>query len=276
MEKVSRSGTASGGSSPSSIYEDQVVDSNWQNRLTPPGKDHLRRFDISNALPAPFGVSGDQHKDLETRRQELIVELCQTEDEFVSRLHVFVRLFILPLRVQDSKAWISGVPSEVARLFDWLDDIMVLHRQILSSLNSIRAIQYPIVERVAESLRAFVPRLEVYQPYLVKLGDAMSLINRLMQDDGSDFGEFVDIQEGAPECDGWNFEKFLVEPVNRLAKFPEFCAVGVLSSCLCLSSIFYLEVARIDTEKPFRLPFHVLSAALYRYGHTSDDRGQSS
>jgi hypothetical protein len=174
-------------------------------------------------------VTRDEGDDLEAKRQELIRELCQTEETFFKRLHVFVRLFILPLRVQNSNSWISGVPSDVARLFDWLEDIMNLHSQLLSTLQATRTAQYPVVEHIAESIRAFVPRFEVYQPYLVRLPDVLSLIERLVQDETSDFGEFVDIQQGVPECDDWTFQMFLNEPVSRLAKYPEFFSVSFLS-----------------------------------------------
>jgi hypothetical protein len=174
-------------------------------------------------------VVRDEGEDLEAKRQELIRELCQTEETFFKRLHLFVRLFVLPLRIQNSKAWISGVPSDVARLFDWLEDIMNLHSQLLSTLQATRTAQYPVVEHVAESVRAFIPRFEVYQPYLVRLPDVLSLIERLVQDETSDFGEFVDIQQRVPECDDWTFQMFLNEPVSRLAMYPDFFSVSFLS-----------------------------------------------
>ncbi|KII84804.1 hypothetical protein PLICRDRAFT_62625, partial [Plicaturopsis crispa FD-325 SS-3] len=108
-----------------------------------------------------------------------------------------VRLFITPLRVQQSNAWIAGVPTEVARLFDWLEDILNLHSQMLSMLQTARTEQHPIVELLAESIRVFIPRLEVYQPYLVRLEEVADMIRQLMTGETavSDFGEFVKIQQ---------------------------------------------------------------------------------
>ncbi|KAF8063386.1 hypothetical protein FPV67DRAFT_1782886 [Lyophyllum atratum] len=220
-EKPSRLGGNSRGPSPS--YAVPSADDHSQNQGSSPRRDDRRaRFHLPSPPPPPVNAAENQVDDTEMRRQDLILEIYQTEEAFVKRLQVFVELLVLPLRVQDSKSWISGVPTEIARLFDWLEDIVVLHSQILSSLQSTRAAQYPVVERIAESIRPFVPRLEVYQPYLVKLGDAVTLIDQLMQDEHSDFGEFLHIQEAAPECDGWNFQSFLVEPVNLLYKLLEF------------------------------------------------------
>ena len=67
-------------------------------------------------------------------RQEIIWELCETELAFVDRLHSVIRLFIRPLRAQNSKTWIAGVPPDVARLFDWLEDIVNVHSQISAVL----------------------------------------------------------------------------------------------------------------------------------------------
>lgn len=212
-------------SSVSSVYEDQDSEDRWP--------DHEQdRTVVSHSEivdPATFLTNGPPEHDIddmEIQRQDLIREICQTEEAFVNRLHTFVKLFVLPLRVQDSKTWILGVPSEVARLFDWLDDIMNLHSELLSSLQLIRTAQYPIIEHIAGSMRAFISRLEIYQPYLVRLTDVTSLIQQLVQDEKSDFGEFVDIQEGTAECEGWKFDRFLAEPVNRLAQYPDFFSVS--------------------------------------------------
>ncbi|KAF5375847.1 hypothetical protein D9615_008234 [Tricholomella constricta] len=222
-EKASRSGAGSSAQSPANAV--QKKDERHQSRLPSPSprrEERRTRFQLPSPPPAHVDDSNDRLNDMETRRQKVIIEIYEAEAAFVKRMQVFVQLFVLPLRVQNSKDWISGVPSEVARLFDWLEDIVVLHTQILSALESIRATQRPIVERIAESIRVYIPRLEVYQPYLVKLVDVMALIDQLMKDDQSDFGEYVRLQEAAPESEGWNFQDFLVEPVNVLAKFPEF------------------------------------------------------
>jgi len=96
-----------------------------------------------------------------------------------------------------------------------LEDIVNLHAQMLTALHTARKGHYSIVERVAESLKIFVPRLEVYQPYLVRLEDVAALIERLMDNEQSDFGEFVTLQENSAECDGWSLERFLSRLYSR-------------------------------------------------------------
>jgi hypothetical protein len=162
----------------------------------------------------------DRYGEVEIKRQQIIWDLCETERAFVRRLQTFVHLFICPLRMKDSVTWLTGVPPEVARLFDWLEDIINLHAQISSALRAIVSEQYPIVMRVAGRLRSFMSRLEVHQPYVVRLESTTILIKRLSGESNSDFGEFIRIQQEQDECHGWSVETFLVEPVNRLVDYP--------------------------------------------------------
>jgi hypothetical protein len=209
-----------------SVYDDKAteasqLDKDW--RITSLTANATWRSSIP---PSIYRSLLDQHGEVEMQRQEVIWELCETENLFVNHLHTVVRLFVQPLRARNSKTWITGVPADVARLFDWLEDIVNLHSQISTTLHASRTGHYSTVDRIAETLKVFVPRLEVYQPYLVRLEDIAALIERLMEDEHSEFGEFVALQEGSTECDGWNLEKFLIEPVNRLAQYPEFFRVS--------------------------------------------------
>ncbi|KAJ4493708.1 hypothetical protein C8J55DRAFT_378792, partial [Lentinula edodes] len=116
-----------------------------------------------------------------------------------------VSLFIIPLRVHATKSWIAGVPLEIAKVLDWLEDIVNLHTEIRDMLQSFQTPECPLAgvseaedrggARVAYALRSFVPRLEIYQPYLVKLSNVSEMLRRLVKDRESDFGEFVRIQE---------------------------------------------------------------------------------
>ena len=179
-----------------------------------------------STLPAgAFDSLSERHGTLEMRRQEIIWELCETELAFVKSLRLILRLFVQPLRHED-KSWIAGIPRDVTRLFDWFDDIMHLHSQISSALNAIRSAQYPVVIQVAETLRPFVPRLELHQPYLVRLESVTSAVEAMSKDMLSDFGEFIRIQTASPECESMNLSSFLLKPVQRLMKYPLFFKVS--------------------------------------------------
>ncbi|KAF8896880.1 Dbl homology domain-containing protein, partial [Gymnopilus junonius] len=140
-----------------------------------------------------------------------------------------IRVFISPLRVHNSQTWIAGVPANVARLLDWFDDIVKLHEQIYQSLCSARDTMSPATDRVSESLRCFVSKAEVYQPYLVRLADVSEEIVHHLNNPNSDFGQFVSLQQNSPDCEGWSFEKLLMLPVRRLAEYQDLFAVRPIS-----------------------------------------------
>ncbi|KAA1470873.1 Dbl homology domain-containing protein [Dentipellis sp. KUC8613] len=207
-----------------SIYEDGIPARPWQQRerdLPALQPDPDGRTWRSTLPPQAYASLLERYGEAEMQRQQTIWELYERERTFVRRLRAIVQLFIVPLRMQGTKTWVTGVPKEVGRLFDWLEDIINLHAQISSSLHSALTEQYPVVIRVAEVIRRFVPRLEVHQPYIVRVEEVAFMIKKAAAEPNSDFGEFVRIQQDQEECEGWTLEAFLAEPVNRLVEYPQ-------------------------------------------------------
>ncbi|KAF9449228.1 hypothetical protein P691DRAFT_642687, partial [Macrolepiota fuliginosa MF-IS2] len=97
-----------------------------------------------------------------------------------------MQYYILPLRIHGSRAWISGVPPEISRFLDWLEDILHLHEQILDIFRGPKP-------NIILQMSLFLPRFEIYQPYIVRLGEVSQHLRRLM-DEGSDIGSFIDLQ----------------------------------------------------------------------------------
>lgn len=87
--------------------------------------------------------------------------------------------------------------------------------------------QLPIVTQIGESLRPFVARLELYQPYVARVDGISDAIRRMMHDSESDFGEFVRIQTASSECPVTLLELLQV-PVERLLKYPVYFKVNVV------------------------------------------------
>lgn len=160
--------------------------------------------------------------EVEVRRQEIIWKLAESEATFVINLQNMVQLFILPLRVRSTKVWVSGVPDDVSRLFDWLEDIVHLHTKLSASLTGLRDVHDSDLQFVGDIFRPFMAKLEIYQPYLVKLEFVATRIEHLVAQEKSDIGDFIKLQERSSACKGWSLEKYLVEPVQRLSQYPDF------------------------------------------------------
>lgn len=166
------------------------------------------------------------HPKSELRRQEVIYELYRTEESFVNGLKGVVRVFSQPLRTPQGR-WIAGVPTPIARLLDWLDDIVYLHSQITSVLADLRHAQGHLVLKLADALLDFLPRLEVHQPYLIRFETVTKSIDDMLLRPDSDFGEFVRMQQALPECGHMPLSSFLLKPVQRLMKYPLFFKVSM-------------------------------------------------
>lgn len=180
------------------------------------------RSTIPDALYATLART---YSKTELRRQEVIYELYRTEESFVNGLRGVVRVFSQPLRTPQGR-WIAGVPTPIARLLDWLDDIVYLHSQITSILADCRHAQGHVVQKLADVLLDFLPRLEVHQPYLIRFESVTKSIDDMLVRPDSDFGEFVRMQQALPECGSMPLSSFLLKPVQRLMKYPLFFKVS--------------------------------------------------
>ena len=169
------------------------------------------------------------HSADELLRQEVIFELCQTEESFVNGLKGVVKLFSQPLRTPHGK-WIAGVPFNVSRLFDSLNDIVYLHSHLVDALRQNKLAQGALVLRFADTFQPYVSRLEVHQSYLIRFEGVTREIEDLARKPDSEFGEFVRMQQGLPECGAMTLSSFLLKPVQRLMKYPLFFKVN----CNCL------------------------------------------
>ncbi|TFK98321.1 Dbl homology domain-containing protein [Pterulicium gracile] len=170
---------------------------------------------------------------MDTQRRQVLQELCTTEEHFIARLEGTIRLYVLPLRVESTRTWITGVPPDFAKLLDWFEDIMHLHRFMVTSLRS-RLVDHESRhgasfrggdETVAELLGKFIHRLEVYQPYLVQLSGVVDLVGKMVDDGSNDLGQFIQMQQKAGGG-GDELQQMLVEPVDMLSKYPDIFRVS--------------------------------------------------
>ena len=155
--------------------------------------------------------------DCEMDRQELIYAFTRAHAAFVRHLRTIVKIFVVPLRRKHSKVWLPGVPSDVARVFDWLEDILVLHASLADALEVLTEPwnREDVVLEFAKEIRSFVPRLEVYQPYIVRVESVRETILKAREKQ-EEFGEFVALREKMGECGGMSLADLLLLPVKQL------------------------------------------------------------
>ncbi|KAL7278174.1 hypothetical protein ACG7TL_008147 [Trametes sanguinea] len=158
---------------------------------------------------------------VEMERQELIFSLYASEQSFAKSARCVVRNVLLPLRARDSRAWLPGLPPDITRFFDWLEDVVNLHSSIAHALSSVTAIWQTgsIVQRLAATLKGFVPRFEVYMPYLVKYESMREALKWHAEQDDGEFGEYLRLQERDRQEGTWSLDKLFEEPALRLRSY---------------------------------------------------------
>ena len=115
-------------------------------------------------------------------------------------------------------------------MFDWLEDIVNLHVSLGESLVACgdRWKAGDIVNQVAETIRAFVPRLEVYQPYLVRVDHVADLLTHAISNPDDQLGEFFRMRQRESVRDDSSIADLLLEPVKRLERYPELFEVNII------------------------------------------------
>ncbi|KAL6297999.1 hypothetical protein BKA93DRAFT_754489 [Sparassis latifolia] len=173
--------------------------------------------------PSTYDSLAAYYGPTEMRRQQLVYELFTTEQDFVKHMRTVIPSFILPLRRRDSRAWLDGVPEKVAKLFDWLEDIVNFHSGISRALRNATNLwaSGAIVERVAEPLRKHMSGLEVYQPYLMRVDEVREMVADCVRDSGNVFGEYVQMWEREGAHEGTTLQHLLERPINRVLVYPE-------------------------------------------------------
>jgi hypothetical protein len=163
---------------------------------------------------------------LEVKRQEVMWEMCETEQSFVKSMRTVLRLFAIPLKTPQGK-WIDGIPHSITVLFDSLGCVAHAHGIIAAAARDMRR-KCETLDTLAfiAMFRAWVPRLEVHEWYLLRFESVVQLVEDNVRDPASVFGEFVRMQLKDEVLGSMSLGSMLLKPVQRLTKYPLFLKVS--------------------------------------------------
>jgi hypothetical protein len=164
----------------------------------------------------------------EIKRQEVMWEMCETEVTFLKSMRNVLRLFATPLKTPQGK-WIDGIPGRISELFDSLESVAHAHSVIAAVQRDMRRKSDVIdINAFVKALKAWVPKLEVYEWYLVRFEPVVALVEDHIRDPGSVFGEFVRMQLKEEILGSMGLGSMLLKPVQRLMKYPLFLKVSLV------------------------------------------------
>lgn len=163
----------------------------------------------------------------EIKRQEVMWEMCETELAFLKSMRNVLRLFATPLKTPQGK-WIDGIPERISELFDCLESVAHAHSVIAAVQRDMRRKSEVVdLNTFVRALKAWVPKLEVYEWYLLRFEPVVALVEDHIRDPDSVFGEFVRMQLKEEILGSMSLGSMLLKPVQRLMKYPLFIKVSV-------------------------------------------------
>ncbi|CAE6473980.1 unnamed protein product [Rhizoctonia solani] len=198
---------------------------------------------------------------MEMHRQEHIWEFHHSERLFVHTLRTLVHLFLRPLRTQDQRHWIAGLSPDVTRLFDWLDDITNLHEQLLDALEAMRRDHEQVIILFSETIQPFIPLMELYQPYIVRMEETSKKIASMVLDSRS----LKPLKQAYVRRNGLTLDpnlEMIRMPLIRLREYVPFFQVSKTASHMnCAKGLS--DIANPHTSYAPGPPTLLLIASLY-------------
>ncbi|EGD77664.1 hypothetical protein PTSG_08756 [Salpingoeca rosetta] len=186
------------------------------------GNNHALMFDVSN--DPEFWQETVQDKTLvatlskrETKRQELIYELMQTEKRFVRHLTIFkelIRKRVIAENVLSSSA--------VHGLFANVDDLLENNAPIADALERRRAERSGmVVHHIADVMLPYFRQFncDAYATFCSGQQRALKLYNQQMKGNQA-FADCIRQIEQLPDIERLTFRDFVAKPMQRLTKYP--------------------------------------------------------
>jgi hypothetical protein len=174
-------------------------------------------------------------------RQEVMWEMCETEQVFLRSIRTVLRLFAIPVKTPQGK-WIDGIPLPISELFDNLESIAHAHSVLCTSQRDMRRRAEVLdFDAFIAMLKNWTPRLApAYEWYLCEFESVVALVEEHVRDPDSVFGEFVRMQLQDEALGSMSLGSMLLKPVQRLMKYPLFLKVSfdwaTLTSSACKRS----------------------------------------
>lgn len=149
----------------------------------------------------------------ERKRQEAIFEFIATEATYVRNLQLVVGVFYARLmNILDEHA--------LTVIFANVEDIMMFNSFFLSALEERQKSCRLYVTHLGDILSEHCQNLEVYLPYCLNQDSARRLLVELRKSNPELEAALQDIKMNNPEVRGLDLSSFLLEPMQRLTRYP--------------------------------------------------------
>ncbi|XP_014677396.1 PREDICTED: protein ECT2-like [Priapulus caudatus] len=174
--------------------------------------EHTADVGMPSSKPAP---STPHMQPLMTKRQQVTMELLETETNYVNILETIIKLFKDPLDQPDQVGGPLLSPTEIKLIFGNLPPIYEVHLKMKESLaekmaswDDNKSIGNIILQNADALLKAYPPFVNFFE----KTKEALQICDH----QNTRFHAFLKICQSKPECGRQSLMELLIRPVQRL------------------------------------------------------------
>ncbi|KAI8907800.1 hypothetical protein EDD86DRAFT_208149 [Gorgonomyces haynaldii] len=148
----------------------------------------------------------------EIKRQEVILEIIATEQDYVDDLDYIVEVYIKPLKKSKLVQ-----PKDMAIVFSNIEMLLPVNQELLKSLE-VRQHANPVIEQVGDTFIHVSDYLKMYTMYCSNHPYALMKLQSLRS--SRTICKFMDQCQQLPESRNLNLANYLLKPVQRVTKYP--------------------------------------------------------
>ncbi|KAI7880960.1 hypothetical protein K492DRAFT_207137 [Lichtheimia hyalospora FSU 10163] len=148
----------------------------------------------------------------ERKRQEAIFELITTEKSYLRDLQLIINVYYT-----ESMKYLARDEQDV--VFSNIDDLLLTNTALLSDMEARQNEEANVVSKIGDIFLKHADNLKCYSTYCRN----QSFASRLLQDKRKQdqwFNVFLKTAQSRPECRGLDLSHFLLEPMQRITRYP--------------------------------------------------------
>ncbi|CAO3665847.1 unnamed protein product [Rhizopus stolonifer] len=148
----------------------------------------------------------------ERQRQEAIFELITTERTYLNDLQMIVNVFYT-----DFGKYLTQDERDV--VFSNIDDLLICNTALLSDMETRQREEANIVGKIGDIFLKHANSLKCYSSYCQNQSYASKFLQKKREEDYW-LEVFLKTAQTRPECRSLDFAHFLLEPVQRITRYP--------------------------------------------------------
>ena len=160
-------------------------------------------------------ISHTKIVDLRDKRLAILMEIIETEKNYVDNLTNAIRFFLLPI----SNSGLVPKPTAIG-IFSNMQDLLKLHTKILEAMNHKLAQDSAVGGRFSELFNEHMDAFPTsYTTYCGNLNSSQRTLTKL-RDSNVEFAKFIRECESRRQLSRLTLDDILIQPLHRITRYP--------------------------------------------------------